>query len=317
VTTFNSPPGWPAPPEGWTPPPGWKPDPSWPPAPAGWQFYSTDEQTAELPPQPTPVPPALPPSAPIGPPGATPKRRKWPWIAAAIVGVLVVAVIANSGKKNTANKSRAAASTTATPSHQASSSATSTATETATASPTPTALPMVPTIHLVGTGDKIAKISIPSGEARIAVAKHDGQANFIVSPLDPHGGNTGGLINTIGAYTGTTLLSADSGIGALQIQADGHWTIDIRDIRTAAGWSPSAPTKGRGDQVLLLKSPLSDLASFKITHIGESNFIVTAWGDTNEGLVNEIGKYTGSVLVPASTVLLEIQADGAWTITPE
>ncbi|HWD82566.1 MAG TPA: excalibur calcium-binding domain-containing protein [Kribbella sp.] len=40
MSTFNSPPGWPAPPApGWQPPPGWKPDPSWPPAPAGWAFW--------------------------------------------------------------------------------------------------------------------------------------------------------------------------------------------------------------------------------------------------------------------------------------
>jgi hypothetical protein len=40
MTTFNSPPGWPAPPTpDWQPPAGWQPDPSWPPAPPGWSFW--------------------------------------------------------------------------------------------------------------------------------------------------------------------------------------------------------------------------------------------------------------------------------------
>src|ERR1700744_4507656 len=46
-----SPPNWPAPPEGWFPPPGWAPAPDWPPAPAGWQFWVTDDQPANMPPR--------------------------------------------------------------------------------------------------------------------------------------------------------------------------------------------------------------------------------------------------------------------------
>ncbi len=32
--------------------------------------------------------------------------------------------------------------------------------------------------------------------------------------------------------------------------------------------------------------------------------------------VNEIGKYRGETLIPDGTVLLEVNADGAWTVTP-
>jgi hypothetical protein len=41
---------------------------------------------------------------------------------------------------------------------------------------------------------------------------------------------------------------------------------------------------------------------------------VWAYGDTQELLVNEIGKYSGEQLMPVGTVLLEIQSDGTWSL---
>ena len=35
-----------------------------------------------------------------------------------------------------------------------------------------------------------------------------------------------------------------------------------------------------------------------------------------ELLVNEIGNYAGEVFVPEGTILLTVEADGAWTGTP-
>ena len=39
--------------------------------------------------------------------------------------------------------------------------------------------------------------------------------------------------------------------------------------------------------------------------------------DGSELLINEIGRYRGETMLPDSTLLLEIEADGAWTITPQ
>ena len=51
-----------------------------------------------------------------------------------------------------------------------------------------------------------------------------------------------------------------------------------------------------------------------IRHGGSSNFVVSAWGSSWDLLVNEIGNYSGTVRVPAGTVIFEVQADGNWTI---
>ncbi len=69
---------------------------------------------------------------------------------------------------------------------------------------------------------------------------------------------------------------------------------------------------------LLVTGAIRDFATVKITHRGSSNFIVKAYtADSGELLVNEIGNYSGEQIMPAGTVLVEILADGAWTITPE
>lgn len=67
------------------------------------------------------------------------------------------------------------------------------------------------------------------------------------------------------------------------------------------------------------------LARFEMTHQGESNFIVELLDEEgNEvgmfSLVNEIGPYDGSqaVQIPEDgTYLLNVDADGAWTIRVE
>jgi hypothetical protein len=75
---------------------------------------------------------------------------------------------------------------------------------------------------------------------------------------------------------------------------------------------PRRKEKGQGDEVLIMESAAFGPA--RLTHDGESNFAVWAYGDSTELLVNEIGHYRGRVLLPDGTVVLDIQADGKWSI---
>jgi hypothetical protein len=55
-----------------------------------------------------------------------------------------------------------------------------------------------------------------------------------------------------------------------------------------------------------------------ITYTGQSNFVVKATDanlDALDLLVNEIGSYQGTVLLPDEIVNLEINASGPWTVT--
>lgn len=63
---------------------------------------------------------------------------------------------------------------------------------------------------------------------------------------------------------------------------------------------PPAYGQGRGGDSGRLEH--HGLTMVKITYKGSSNFVVHAYGDYQELLVNEIGRYSGEVLLP----------DGRW-----
>jgi hypothetical protein len=53
----------------------------------------------------------------------------------------------------------------------------------------------------------------------------------------------------------------------------------------------------------------------KLTHNGESNFIVDFYNeDGSENLVNEIGKYSGEGVIGSGPGFLQFHADGKWTV---
>jgi len=66
---------------------------------------------------------------------------------------------------------------------------------------------------------------------------HDGDSNFIVHALSADGKNSQALINLIGQYEGTVLLRVRSntalglgpGIHLIAVQADGNWTMEVRE----------------------------------------------------------------------------------------
>jgi len=94
---------------------------------------------------------------------------------------------------------------------------------------------------------------------------------------------------------------------------------------SAAPTEPAEPKSvkysGRGDKVLKISKPADGANLIKLTHDGDSNFIVDQLDsdlEETENLVNEIGKYTGTTILDVTdeeeTKRLKIQADGTWTI---
>ncbi|MDQ0375830.1 TM2 domain-containing protein [Cellulomonas humilata] len=163
-----------------------------------------------------------------------------------------------------------------------------------------------------GTGDNL--VALPAGAtAGIVTATHDGAANFAISVLDAENGSTGELlVNTIGPYTGTTLFGRGlSEPVTLQITADGSWTLTIAPFSTAPLLAPA----GSGDAVFLYDGGTGALTA---THDGDGNFVVSE--DTGELfefglLVNEIGPYSGTVPLSAGPSVVDVKANGGWTLT--
>lgn len=163
-----------------------------------------------------------------------------------------------------------------------------------------------------GAGDSL--LTLPAGATgAIVTANHQGSANFALSVLDANNTSTGELlVNTIGAYTGTTAYGLNSlGAGVrLQVTADGPWTITFAPVSSAT----ELATSGSGDAVFAYNG---DAAALTATHAGSANFAVieeTSALFSIGLLVNEIGAYSGTVPLSAGPSLVSITADGAWTL---
>ena len=165
-----------------------------------------------------------------------------------------------------------------------------------------------------GGGDDVVQITKPASTAAL-YATYSGEHNFIVTGLDANQQRVGGLVNAIGAYTGTVPLDFRAGESTsfLQIMASGPWHIEIRPLSTLASFSTNGV--GSGDDVLRYTGK-TGIAS--LNYSGEHNFIVTEYSSTGSinNLVNTIGAYSGRVpITGGGTNVIEFKASGPWTIT--
>ncbi len=147
---------------------------------------------------------------------------------------------------------------------------------------------------------------------------HSGRGNFIVWAVSADGTQNKLLANDIGRYEGTVLFDEDDHSVAFSIQANGPWEITISPLARARAWDLARPISGEGDDVLRLEAASSGLTTVEMSHRGRGNFIV--WAFTASGrtlLANEIGRFDGQALLADGTLLLEINADGSWSIAAD
>lgn len=119
-------------------------------------------------------------------------------------------------------------------------------------------------------------------------------------------------------YTVALVVTDDDGA-----QATATKTISVEPWQPPPEPEPVHNFSGHGQQVTPLFTLTEGLAIFRMTHDGNSNFIV--WLEDDEAnlvelLVNEIGSFDGSKSVHiGNTVryLLDILADGDWTVVIE
>jgi hypothetical protein len=97
--------------------------------------------------------------------------------------------------------------------------------------------------------------------------------------------------------------------------------VDITQPRPQTAQSVPASFSSKGQQVSQFFALTKGLARFKMTHDGESNFIVhlldSKGNQVGVSLVNEIGAFNGSKAVNIQDngiYCLDINADGNWKI---
>ena len=120
----------------------------------------------------------------------------------------------------------------------------------------------------------------PKRLAAIAAATHTGSANFAIATISESGEQNDLLVNTIGNYTGTVLFDEQNGQHsvAFEVTADGPWTITIQPVTDARAWDGQAELTGTGDDVVKIDPALSGLVTANVSHDGEGNFAIIAYG---------------------------------------
>jgi putative cell wall-binding protein len=166
-----------------------------------------------------------------------------------------------------------------------------------------------------GVGDDVETVALPNVPVVVEFS-HGGSSNFAVWSLDSGFSNIDLLVNEIGPYTGTRPMQFDSGepVSGLEIIADGTWSYQIRRLSDEP--EQSCRVNGSGDSVIRLNEFKAGSGTATLTHDGSSNFYIWAWSTSDRDLlVNEIGPYTGTVLVTVGHNTWDIGADGAWSVS--
>lgn len=282
-----------------------------------------------------------PPNAPIATPDGgekvawwKKKRAKlptWAWIAIAVV-VIGAAASAGGGDEDTSGDDTTTATSEA-------ATATSVADETApeatepepeitepavTEAPTTTVAPTtiastttLPPAPLVfeGTGDDVIDLGGVLDQPQVVVATNSGTSNFIVYSLDAGLTELDLIVNTIGPSLGRYPMNFQGDAASfLRVEAEGNWRFEIQELSPTAApvWDGTAPYTGAGSDVILYNG---DAGILDYTNTGDSNFIVTAYGDSSDLLVNEIGPVDGTTTITAGPMAIVIAAEGDWSFT--
>lgn len=181
------------------------------------------------------------------------------------------------------------------------------------AKPPISAAPYSGPVTYTGTGASVVAVSGLPSDYHVVELAHTGASNFIVRPYEgPAPGFS--LANEIGTYTGRVVVEDPEAITALEVRADGPWTISFLPPSAATPIAPGGTASGTGDAVLWITSPLPPgLRIANMAFDGSRNFIVRPYGtdgDSLFSLANEIGAWTGGAVLPNHARLIEVTANG-------
>lgn len=200
-------------------------------------------------------------------------------------------------------------------------------------------LSSVPIIQPDGTG---AAAAPPAGSGEPAGGGGSVTATPDVALRMRSGAGTGyPVVATIPAGTSVPVLDYDAAADWIKVSYNGQegwaaaWLATIDgDLNNLTGAPPAAPAdappldtaspgaivvEGAGQDVVNVSLPF-DRTRVTLTHNGGSNFIIWAYFPDNDRdlLVNEIGPYQGvRSIMGAGDVMLEVKADGQWSMTFE
>ena len=194
--------------------------------------------------------------------------------------------------------------------------ATQTKRPTITPKPTNTPTPKPDPIVIEGSGDDVVEIDKWEGPAIVDVIR-EGGGHFSITSYTSSSDYLELLVNVIAPYQGKVVMDllsfGDEKASLLEINASGPWSIIIYPFDRAYVNEMTAPGfyENDTDDVILVTGS-SQTATFTAT---ASNLAVWGISDTDiDLLVNEIGPYEGTVMIPNGLFLLIVTAESGWSV---
>lgn len=183
-----------------------------------------------------------------------------------------------------------------------------------TPAPTLTSTPAPDPVVLTGTGDQVVDVEKWAGPA-LAKITHQGGGNFIIWTFDSNGNKIELLVNTIGNFDGIVPLDFIDGqaTARFQVTAGGSWEIQVLPMSEIRMVDIPGKFDGTGPDVVYLKGSNPDLLKVDGSKL-KANVIVWAYSSKRSLVVNEIGPYSGTVILPKDAHFLVINATGEWSM---
>ena len=170
-------------------------------------------------------------------------------------------------------------------------------------------------LHYEGTGDSVVQLDV-TGVPLVFTMRFDDSGYKSVKAIDGNGDSVDLLVNTVGAYAGTTTTFDDrdyASVQMLEIHSDGNWSIDVTPI--SAVQTIASGATGMGDAVVYVPPRGSTVVSFSFDDDSYHSAKGIVQGDRTRLLVNVAKQYTGDVIWKDGEGILLIQTEGNWQVS--
>lgn len=189
--------------------------------------------------------------------------------------------------------------------------------------PEPEPKPAPEPFRLTGAGQQATKSFPLEGGLAIFRVTSRNPSHLGIWLLDDDGNRVALIANDVGPCdTSKPVAIRLGGKYLLNVQATGAWRVTVEQPRPRQAEAASKLT-GTGQRATQFVTLTKGLHRFAMTHTGSGNFapiLLTRDGQRVELLANEIGHFSGSKavrIVETGIYLINVQADGRWTIAIE
>lgn len=181
----------------------------------------------------------------------------------------------------------------------------------------PATVPFTPQKYQ-GIGDDVFDVDLPHDFIGIVHITGNSSSNhFAVKNLDSANESINLLVNTTERYNGWVPLDWRAGeqTARFEVSAESAWTIEVFGLSAIEKLSIPGSFSGEGDFVFAIIGGTPDIAVIAGNAIS-SHFAVKSYGSDGDIdlLVNTTDPYSGSVVLDAEALLIEITAEDDWEV---